>query len=177
MLAILDLNGQRFGMLQVVTKAGYLTRPSGQRYIAWECKCDCGGKILVCGDSLKRGRTSSCGCLRRENARRIGRLNSNPGGKYKDADGYIRVKQREHPLADKTGRIAEHRLVMEASLGRLLLPYETVHHKNGIRNDNRIENLELWSSQHPKGQKIEDLVAWARDILITYTSYKELEIE
>lgn len=59
-------------------------------------------------------------------------------------------------------------MVMEAHLGRALLPEETVHHKNGVRHDNRLENLELWSSSHPPGQRVEDRVAWAREILALY---------
>lgn len=59
---------------------------------------------------------------------------------------------------------------MEAAIGRPLGDDETVHHKNGMRDDNRLENLELWSSVHPKGQRVENLVAFARLILATYVS-------
>jgi HNH endonuclease len=54
----------------------------------------------------------------------------------------------------------EHQVVMEQMLERPLLPFETVHHRNGIRADNRPENLELWATAHPAGTRVEDLVEW-----------------
>ena len=89
------------------------------------------------------------------------------GGRRKDPRGYILVWAPDHPSRANTKKpyVLEHRLVMEKILGRYLEPNENVHHVNGIRDDNRPENLELWSKAQPPGQRVEDKVLWARDLL------------
>ena len=97
----------------------------------------------------------------------------------------IRPKGEGHIAADGYRKfvingkhITEHRLVMERQLGRKLHGEENVHHINGDRLDNRIENLELWSSTQPSGQRLADKVAWAIDLLAEYHPAKRaLEME
>lgn len=72
------------------------------------------------------------------------------GGRYKDYWGYVFIYAPYHPKAMNGGYVREHRLVMEKFLGRYLEDNEVVHHKNGIKDDNRLENLEVMSDREHK---------------------------
>ena len=93
----------------------------------------------------------------------------NESGKgYKLKEGYKYILKKGHPNSAKNGYIAEHVLIMTEYIKRPLDNKETVHHKNGIRDDNRIENLELWSHSHPFGQRVKDKLDWCKNFLDLY---------
>lgn len=103
-----------------------------------------------------------------------------PKGRSVDAfSGYAYIKATGHSEAQRTGWGLEHRIVMSDHLGRPLWPDEQVHHINGVRDDNRIENLELWSKSQPSGQRVEDKLAWAEEMIRRYAneSYVEKRIK
>ena len=163
---IVDLRGKKFGKLLVLQRAGYL-----RKRVAWACRCDCGNRVVVTGDRLRTGNTRSCG---RGHRSHIG--NRNPawtGGRYVDHKGYVLVWSRNHPNAQKKGYVREHVLVMAKLLGRPLRPGEMVHHKNGQPGDNRPQNLELWSRHHGCGQRVEDQIDFALQVLEKYPELVE----
>ena len=72
---------------------------------------------------------------------------------YRNRNGYFEIR-----VDGRT--IFQHRYVVEQHLGRPLLPEENIHHMNGIRHDNRLENLEIWLTRQPSGQRVSDLIAF-----------------
>jgi hypothetical protein len=89
------------------------------------------------------------------------------GTTREDSQGYIIIKISSTGKSNKDW-VKEHRYIMEISLGRKLKSFENVHHINGIKKDNSPENLELWITSQPKGQRVKDLVEHAEWILKTY---------
>lgn len=123
------------------------------------------GTCIDCGKPVVRstGRCSSCNGKHRRK-----KINYKRGW-HRLPSGYIYLSgHQEHPNANGVGQIAEHVLVMTQKLGRAMVKGESVHHLNGIRDDNRPENLELWSRAQPAGQRVKDKVAFALELVRLY---------
>ena len=166
------LGHQAKSTTRVAGSRRYIPRP--EEIPSGICECGCGGRTaLAAHTDIKRGR------FKGYPARYIqghapwlagARHQWWRGGRIVDSHGYVRVRApKGHPTALANGYMAEHRLVMEGVLGRYLEPNESVHHINGVRSDNRPENLELWTTSQPYGQRVTDKVQWAIDLLNRYS--------
>ncbi len=127
-----------------IRKAGEVGRKGTNKHI-WHTCTDCGQGRWT---RLRWGKPKSERCHLCVDHASVGE--GNPawkGGRIKKGNGYIEIKLHPddffHPMHMKGGYVREHRLVMAKHLGRNLHPWEVVHHRNGIRDDNRIENLHL----------------------------------
>ena len=157
--AFKDLTGQTFSRWFVLSRGS----TDKHRRIHWKCRCMCGAEKEVNGADLRNGRSKSCGCWYLGD----GHHKWN-GGKGVNQKGYVEVYVTDYPGARGPIRTYEHIYVMAKHLGRPLASKETVHHKNGIKSDNKIRNLELWASKHPPGQRVTDLLEWARELIKQY---------
>lgn len=91
-------------------------------------------------------------------------------GRHLRKDGYARII-RPIAINGKREPVYEHRVVMSRIIGRPLRSDEHCHHINGIRSDNRPENLELWTKQHPPGKRVADIISFAIDMLRLYPEF------
>lgn len=166
---MIDLMGQKFGKLTVVELLiiSNQGKNGNKQQTTWKCLCECGNYHNVTTSNLRAGQVRSCGCLPS-----IGKTGKQSvtwrGGRHIRKSGYVYVTVSDYPNHNKNLTISEHAYVMAKNLNRPLYKNENVHHINGDRTDNRIENLELWSHSQPYGQRIEDKINWAIEILQTY---------
>lgn len=130
----------------------------------WKTTCKCG--------SLKSKKSIQCKSCFNSSGRNRG---SWKGGRFYSSQGYILILKPEHSRARSNGYVLEHIYIMSEHIGRDLLPDENVHHKNGVRDDNRLENLELWSKSQPAGQRAEDLYNYAKELILRYSPLFESE--
>jgi hypothetical protein len=154
-----DYTGQTFNGMTFLERIG----PDKHNQVLWKVKCHC-GNIFEQTQYNVRKRVKSCGCMKYKTGEDHWAWKGG-NSQWKNSDGYISCEIHSD---GNVRRVLEHRLVMEQHLGRRLKKNENVHHKNGIRDDNRLENLELWVSSQPAGQRPQDLLAWAKDIIETY---------
>ncbi len=152
-----NLVGKKFNRWTVLRRDGKTKEGAA----LWECKCECGKIKKVRTHSLIAGVSKSCGCLKFH------------GRFTRTKDGYVFIYKPRHPNSDKKNYVAEHVFIMSEHLGRPLLKGEIVHHKNGIRNDNRLENLDLRiKNRHPNGQSVNDLIPYWIEMLKRYAPEK-----
>ncbi len=141
---------------RVCTECGRTFQPSSGHLRCPSCRSH---NICACG-ARKQVHSATCYACRDESGPSNGHWR---GGRTRHKRGYMMVLSPGHPRADKARYVFEHVLVMEEMLGRYLLAGENVHHRNGVKDDNRPENLELWTRPQPAGIRAATRCVGTRD--------------
>lgn len=127
-----------------IRKGKEIGRKTSNKFIWFAC-IDCGKERWVL---VRQGKPGYLCCWRCSRVKEVGEKSSNwRGGRVRTGEGYIEVRLPKdnffYSMANHQGYVMEHRLVMAKHLSRCLLPWEIVHHRNSIKDDNKLENLEL----------------------------------
>ena len=147
--------GEKYGKLTVIEFSHRQCYESGSCKKFWKCLCECGNITITNISDLTSGGSKSCGCSR------------NKGGKINSC-GYKLIYSQ--PLKKY---ILEHRFVYEQHYGINLNNNQNIHHINGDRLDNRIENLELWDTSQPKGQRVGDKISFYFELVEKYKDHPQ----
>lgn len=151
---IIDLTGQQFGELTVISMAEPLMMPCGRKQIKWHCVCSCGNYTDVLSTHLRRGKTISCGCQQGKRETRPNRYEDKGDyyvgytfdGRefYVDKEDFDKIKDY-HWYIDGDGYVATHINKKSIRMHRLIIETECEHidhiHGRDTRNDNRKSNL------------------------------------
>ena len=141
---------------------------AGESKVNRTCK-ECGAEFRAWPNQVRRGWAQFCSCQCKHDAQRT--------GGYLGPGGYLRVRHKGHPLASAGGYIFEHWIVMYEANPEFAMWARvngfTIHHKNGVRDDNALENLEYRApGRHPQGWSFDDM----KDALERY-GYRVLKRE
>jgi len=160
-----NITGLVVGKLTVIEYAGKI-----YKFHLWKVRCECGNeKIIKRKDLTKSNPVRSCGCLVKEVVSK--RMSGESHYAWKGGKPTINGKgYMEYKYGELRG-VRVHRHIYEQHYGIKLLPYQTVHHINGDRTDNRIENLELWDTSQPSGQRVEDKIKYYFNLVNEYKDH------
>lgn len=168
----IDITDKKFNKLTAISFIGKMFHGKRPHYY-WKWQCDCGTIKIIARHYVVSSRIKSCGCLKKICQKKGEDSPSWKGGRRIE-EGYVLIYLPDHPKAKSNGYVREHTVIMEKVLGRSLHKDENVHHKNGNKEDNRIENLELWSTSQPSGQRVEDKLKWAKEIIERYANFDDV---
>lgn len=163
----MDLTNHKFNRFTVIEPVWIIK--NGRKQKKWKCVCKCGTVKTHLTFDLTSGNVKSCGCYNKEVAKSRMTGSNNFGWKgglgSVNGHGYNVIKNGKHRNK------LEHRVVYEEYYGVKLTNTQNIHHKNGIKTDNRIGNLELWDSSQPLGQRVEDKIEYYHNLIMQYKDH------